>query len=1034
MTMRKFITLLLALCIGSAIGQASTYRTVVDNTKKASNGNYTTGKELSGDTESLSVMLDGKEAKASKQADDNGDIYLPSPNGKTASNNYRDKASWFGSSGSTIESVNIRKGVSEGAPLVLNVKKKLKNVYIYYSANGNNLSSRMITLEDASGFPVSLTFSDDLQVYKKGDSDDKTEYSYLAILDRLPVGTYKLYSSGFTAGFIGIGWDIVPDKGTPTANESRALESVSGNKTWDFSDVSATSSYYNYYRSNNSSYQTYAYFYNQNSSYYSSTLKYNEDFDGKTIAFKGTYPIYNESGGYGYAQDGTLEINPTKAGGVRVTFTDIGDTRSTNAYRRYLAINGQRTDYWTSIEKTGDGAYGEQLNVTSGIIPVNAGLVEISGLQEDGKTNAPIRVSKVEYIAFGDNGANSIVNITDDTFSQRVYSRDASNRSVSTWTYCGYKHTTHGLRGGVDDNGILYVSSDYKGDDTAKDDDNTNGNITFYAPDSNAPYYWLSCSYGSTVYVPVARNSSGTITITCTQDDYTDGSKAGERYFELQKEGSYVVRDKLGMLKTASLDFTSNDISTVEIKGETKYCLKLVAHFDKGYTSPNQYLYKGEMKVLSISVALNNGKYEIDEPEMDYDHNIGEDHTHAIFNWTQGEVQNEGYYHGTLTMRNGAVLEGTDPLGPSTGSNTPTIYTYRNGDIIKYKTNYYGGLQFLSDVKYTVKAPDGYYITTSVRLHGHNNQNESKTDDDTSLFTDTYVSTFNEGKFDGRDDTYVKFPRDDKNARTTTLDFTVPASESIDFTFKGYKIFGLVDAVLVPRDAVPQIDNKVYYKAPGATEAIALKPGDSNDMLVGGGTIYCESLNDDEELWWYFHSTKDPADSRGIWDYINSHPDVEVDDVGVKDQNVTKHFSVRNYKFVKATGRRTTDDLKTTNESGSIYDNRENYYFSLDDEAATASYVMPLALTDGEYAQYPFTLDLNEDGAFYFYVRNTSNNYNSVLSVSGFDSTVGVEAVEVDNLLQAAGRDGFIYNIYGQRVDENYRGVVIKDGRKYMQK
>ncbi|MCH5246194.1 MAG: hypothetical protein J1E84_07005 [Muribaculaceae bacterium] len=1027
--MRKFITLLLALCIGSAIGQASTYRATVNDSKKV-NTNYPTGLELSENTASMSVTL-YKDAAPRKKADSEGRIDLPSPNGRD-----RDQAKNFG-----IESMNMRivEGDNKaGSLLNLTVNKKLQNVYIYYSADGNNLSSRMITLEDASGFPVSLRFSEDLQVYQENNSDPaKSEYSYLAIVDRLPVGEYKLYSSGFTGGLIGIGWDVLPDEDKPTANESRALESVSGNKTWDFSDVSATSSYYNYYRSNNSDYQTYAYFYSQNSgiSYYGATLKYNKDFDGKTIAFKGTYPIYNESGGYGYAQDGTLEINPTKPGGVRVTFTDIGDTRSTNAYRRYLAINGQRTDYWTSIEKTGDGAYGEQLNVTSGIIPVEAGLVEIRGLQEDGKTNAPIRVSKVEYIAFGDNGANSIINITDDTFSQRVYSRDAAGRSVSTWTYCGYKHTTHGLRGGVDDNGILYVSSDHKGDDTADDDDNTNGNITFYAPDSNAPYYWLSCSYGSTVYVPVASsNSSGTITITCTQNDYTNGTTAGERYFELQKEGSDGVINKLGLLKTASINFSRDDISTVVINGKTKYCLKLVAHFDEDYTSPNQYLYKGEMKVLSISVALKDETYELDEPEMDYDHSIGKDHTHAIFNWTQGEAWNEGNYHGTLTMRNGAVLEGTDPLGPSTGSNTPTIYTYRNGDIIKYKTNYYGGLQFLSDVKYTVKAPDGYYITTSVRLHGHNNQNESKTDDDTSLFTDTYVSTFNEGKFDGRDDTYVKFPRDDKNARTTTLDFTVPASESIDFTVKGYQIFGLVDAVLVPRDAVPQIDSKVYYKAPGATEAIALKPGDSNDMLVGGGTIYCASLNDDEELWWYFHSTKDPADSRGIWDYINSHPDVDVDGVGEKDQNVTKHFSVRNYKFVKATGRRTTDDLKTTNEGGSIYDDRENYYFSLDDEAATASYVMPLALTDGEYTQYPFTLDLNEDGAFYFYVRNTSNNYNSVLSVSGFDSTVGVEAVEVDNLLQAAGRDGFIYNIYGQRVDESYRGVVIKDGRKYMQK
>jgi hypothetical protein len=30
--------------------------------------------------------------------------------------------------------------------------------------------------------------------------------------------------------------------------------------------------------------------------------------------------------------------------------------------------------------------------------------------------------------------------------------------------------------------------------------------------------------------------------------------------------------------------------------------------------------------------------------------------------------------------------------------------------------------------------------------------------------------------------------------------------------------------------------------------------------------------------------------------------------------------------------------------------------------------------------------------------------------------------------------DGHIYNLRGQRVDENYKGIVIKNGKKYIQK
>ena len=275
----------------------------------------------------------------------------------------------------------------------------------------------------------------------------------------------------------------------------------------------------------------------------------------------------------------------------------------------------------------------------------------------------------------------------------------------------------------------------------------------------------------------------------------------------------------------------------------------------------------------------------------------------------------------------------------------------------------------------------------------------------------------------------MKFFRDDKNARTTTLDFIVPATRELNFKVDGYQLLGIVDAVMVPDGKIPTITSKVYYVAPGKTKQDAV-PLTENQTLASGGKIYYDNSNSNEELWWYFHPLNGDPNPRGCLRIDNSDSGYTIESEGVKDQNFTKTFSVRNYKFVRAQGHYTTDG----NALAEVYNDKNNYEFSLSEKTGTQNYVMPLAVDDPEYAQYPVTLDIEEDGTFYFYIRDMSLNYNSILSVSAFDSTVGVEAVEVDNLLQAAGRDGFIYNIYGQRVDENYRGVVIKNGCKYVQK
>ncbi len=100
-----------------------------------------------------------------------------------------------------------------------------------------------------------------------------------------------------------------------------------------------------------------------------------EGFDGASIAFTGEYPIRKNK----YCQNGTLRFKTTVAGSIVVKFSDTGTSASATAVKRYLIVNGEQTEYWTSRENNGDDAYDAQLDVTTGAITVAAGEVTITG-------------------------------------------------------------------------------------------------------------------------------------------------------------------------------------------------------------------------------------------------------------------------------------------------------------------------------------------------------------------------------------------------------------------------------------------------------------------------------------------------------------------------------------------------------------------------------------------------------------------------------------------------------------------------------
>ena len=102
------------------------------------------------------------------------------------------------------------------------------------------------------------------------------------------------------------------------------------------------------------------------------------DFDGTSVAFKGEYPIRKNQ----FCQNGIVKINVAVPGKIVVKFSDTGSSASASAVKRYLVVNDEQTEYWTSRENNNSDpeiAYAAKMNVVSGEIAVPAGDVTITG-------------------------------------------------------------------------------------------------------------------------------------------------------------------------------------------------------------------------------------------------------------------------------------------------------------------------------------------------------------------------------------------------------------------------------------------------------------------------------------------------------------------------------------------------------------------------------------------------------------------------------------------------------------------------------
>jgi len=106
-------------------------------------------------------------------------------------------------------------------------------------------------------------------------------------------------------------------------------------------------------------------------------LTFADNFDSDAISFKGQYPFRSSS--KKYAQAGTLHIKTSVPGTIKVKFSDTGSSKADDAVKRYLQINGENTEYWTSRGTKSDETIIQTLNVETGEIAVAAGDIYLSG-------------------------------------------------------------------------------------------------------------------------------------------------------------------------------------------------------------------------------------------------------------------------------------------------------------------------------------------------------------------------------------------------------------------------------------------------------------------------------------------------------------------------------------------------------------------------------------------------------------------------------------------------------------------------------
>ncbi|MBQ9202352.1 MAG: hypothetical protein IJ154_08335 [Bacteroidales bacterium] len=228
--------------------------------------------------------------------------------------------------------------------------------------------------------------------------------------------------------------------------ETAELQAVSDSTTWDFSRIAANteSAFYSSdgikltaeSTPNKDEEVVYA-------NYSADYMTFGDGFDATTMAFKGEFPIRKNQ----YCQAGTLHFKAEVPGTIVVKFSDTGSSASASAVKRYLVVNGEQTEYWTSRPNNGEDSYEGKLNVTSDAIEVPAGDVTITG------SSAII----IYFVTFVPAKAEGPKNLGEKTIAEFLDLKNTVDTCVLTGVVTSITSTTYGNHYLVDETDTVYV-------------------------------------------------------------------------------------------------------------------------------------------------------------------------------------------------------------------------------------------------------------------------------------------------------------------------------------------------------------------------------------------------------------------------------------------------------------------------------------------------------------------------------------------------------------------------------------------------
>ena len=232
-------------------------------------------------------------------------------------------------------------------------------------------------------------------------------------------------------------------------DEPSVLQAVSDSTTWDFSKITANTA--NALYGNDGIKLTDESTPSKNdeviyADYSADFMTIGEDFNKAAIAFKGEYPIRKNQ----YCQAGTLHFKADVAGTIVVKFSDTGSSASATAVKRYLVVNGEQTEYWTSRENNGETPYDAQLNVVSGKIAVPAGDVTITG-------SSAITMYYVTFVPEKAVEPEGPKNLGAKTIAEFLELKNTTDTCILTGVVSNIQNTTYGNFDLTDESGKVYV-------------------------------------------------------------------------------------------------------------------------------------------------------------------------------------------------------------------------------------------------------------------------------------------------------------------------------------------------------------------------------------------------------------------------------------------------------------------------------------------------------------------------------------------------------------------------------------------------